>query len=86
MQDHQWTEGRAKLVLLERDDEPGRGKLVIAVNGSEETVNFCLPPAAGPHWSMRFTSTASGNVLYRSTFPAAPLSVALLTSDAGERA
>ncbi|MEE4161173.1 MAG: glycogen debranching protein GlgX, partial [Woeseiaceae bacterium] len=64
LEDHEWTEGRAKLVLLQRDNGPeDREQLAIVVNGSEENLRFHLPPAAGPHWSMRFTSTASGNVL-----------------------
>jgi glycogen operon protein len=81
MQDHEWTEGRSKLVLLEREQSrEDREKLAIVVNGAAETLRFRLPDAVGRHWSMRFTSTTSGNALHTTSFDAEPMSIALLTS------
>jgi glycogen operon protein len=81
LQDHEWTEGRAKLVLLERvASELDREKLAIVVNGAAETQRFNLPDAVGRHWAMRFTSTTRGNALHRATFDAEPMSIALLVS------
>ena len=85
MQEHEWTEGRSKLVLLERKrSRKDREKLAIVVNGATEALRFSLPDAVGRHWSMRFTSTTSGNALHTTTFDAEPMSIALLVSRTDE--
>ena len=84
-QDHEWTEGHSKLVLLERKrSSKDREKLAIVVNGATEALRFSLPDAVGRHWSMRFTSTTSGNALHTTTFDAEPMSIALLVSRTDE--
>ena len=81
MRDHEWTEGRTKLVLLERDNGPkDQEKLAIVINGSYEDLEFRLPAPVAATWTMRFTSTASGNALHTSSFAAAAMSVALLVT------
>ena len=83
MRDHEWTEGRTKLVLLERDNGPSdQEKLAIVINGSYEDLEFRLPAPVAATWTMRFTSTASGNALHTSSFAAAAMSVALLVTKA----
>lgn len=79
LKDHEWTEGRSKLVLLERDGATAE-QLVIAVNGSAEEQVFAMPDAVGHDWALRFSSAAEGPDVGKGQLRCGAHAIALLVS------
>jgi len=86
MRDHEWSDGRPKLVLLRlRHEESSILRLAIVVNSTNNDVEFALPVPAGNEWRLDFSSVGDTSVRSDNRFNSEANSISLLTSEAGDK-